>query len=171
MIWKVSAPLCVVAPKMTVGRAWALAAPWKGAGQGDNPGFSTNPSTSWCSGFQWPCQLPLSSPFSCFSHREDIFLWAQVFIKSGTRKDSIWWAFNFSYVQLPSFHHLPSPTDIWLWSFCKNLRLLPRHSACGILLPRPRIGPTPPAVGAQSPNYWTTREVPANSSTALSSTQ
>lgn len=113
----------------------------------------------------------LSSPSSCFSHREDIFLWAQVFIKSGTRKDSIWWALNFSYMQLPSFHHLPSPIDTWVWSSCKNLRLLPRHSACWILLPSPGLGPMPPAVGPPSPNYWTTREVPANSSTALSSTQ
>ena len=36
-----------------------------------------------------------------------------------------------------------------LFSVCK---------ACGILVPRPEIRPVPPAVEAQSPNYWTTRE-------------
>ena len=34
------------------------------------------------------------------------------------------------------------------------------HTASGILLSRPGMGPTPPAVEAQSPNHWTTREVP-----------
>ena len=35
------------------------------------------------------------------------------------------------------------------------------HSrACGILLPRPRIEPMPPAVEAQILNHWTTREGP-----------
>ena len=33
--------------------------------------------------------------------------------------------------------------------------------ACGILAPRPGIEPMPPALGAQSLNHWTTREVPA----------
>ena len=32
--------------------------------------------------------------------------------------------------------------------------------AGGILVPRPRIKPTPPAVEVQSLNHWTTREVP-----------
>ena len=32
--------------------------------------------------------------------------------------------------------------------------------AWGISIPRPGIEPGPPAVGAQSPNHWTTREVP-----------
>ena len=31
--------------------------------------------------------------------------------------------------------------------------------ACGILDPGPGIKPVPPAVEAQSPNHWTTREV------------
>ena len=31
----------------------------------------------------------------------------------------------------------------------------------GILVPRPRIEPGPPAVEAPSPNYWTAREFPA----------
>ena len=30
--------------------------------------------------------------------------------------------------------------------------------ACGALVPRPGIEPVPPAVEAQSPNHWTTRE-------------
>ena len=36
----------------------------------------------------------------------------------------------------------------------------PRCVACGILVPRPGIEPLPPALGAQSPNHWTAREVP-----------
>ena len=36
----------------------------------------------------------------------------------------------------------------------------PRHTACEILVPRPGIEPVHPAVEAQSPNRWTTREVP-----------
>ena len=32
--------------------------------------------------------------------------------------------------------------------------------ACGILVPPPGIEPVPPRVEAQSPNHWTTREVP-----------
>ena len=31
---------------------------------------------------------------------------------------------------------------------------------CGILVPQPGIEPRPSAVRAQSPNYWTTRELP-----------
>ena len=35
------------------------------------------------------------------------------------------------------------------------------HSvACRILVPQPGIEPSPPAVEAQSLNYWTAREVP-----------
>ena len=33
-------------------------------------------------------------------------------------------------------------------------------TACGILVPPPRIEPRPPALGAWSLNHWTTREVP-----------
>ena len=36
----------------------------------------------------------------------------------------------------------------------------PHHMACGILLPRPGIKLAPSAVGAQSLNHWTVREVP-----------
>ena len=35
----------------------------------------------------------------------------------------------------------------------------PRHTACGILVPRPGIEPS--AVKVQSPNHWTTREFPS----------
>lgn len=34
------------------------------------------------------------------------------------------------------------------------------HTACGILVPPIGIEPGPSAVGAQSHNYWTTREFP-----------
>ena len=37
---------------------------------------------------------------------------------------------------------------------------LPHCTACGILVPQPRIEPMPPAVEAQSLNHWTAREVP-----------
>ena len=36
-------------------------------------------------------------------------------------------------------------------------------SLCDILVPRPGIEPLPPALGVQSLNYWTTREVPVPS--------
>ena len=39
------------------------------------------------------------------------------------------------------------------------LFFLPHHSACGILVPRPGIEPTPLAVEAWSLNQWTAREV------------
>ena len=32
--------------------------------------------------------------------------------------------------------------------------------ACRILAPQPGIKPGPPAIAAQSPNHWTTREFP-----------
>ena len=35
----------------------------------------------------------------------------------------------------------------------------PCRVAYGILVPRPGIEPSPPAVEAQSPNHWTAREV------------
>ena len=34
------------------------------------------------------------------------------------------------------------------------------YSTCGILVSRPGIQPTPPALEVWSPNHWTTREVP-----------
>ena len=33
--------------------------------------------------------------------------------------------------------------------------------ACGILVPQPEIKPSPPAVGAQRSNHWSTREFPS----------
>ena len=33
---------------------------------------------------------------------------------------------------------------------------------CRTLVPHPGIEPTPPAVEAQSPNHWTTREFPVS---------
>ena len=39
----------------------------------------------------------------------------------------------------------------WGWGGCV---------ACRILVPRPGIEPGPPAVEAQGPNHWTTREYP-----------
>ena len=40
----------------------------------------------------------------------------------------------------------------------------PRCAACGILVPQPGIEPVPPAVEVWSPDHWTTREVPEQSS-------
>ena len=34
------------------------------------------------------------------------------------------------------------------------------QAACGILVPRPEITPTPPALQARNLNHWTAREVP-----------
>ena len=41
-----------------------------------------------------------------------------------------------------------------------HLFFWPLCAACGILVPRPRIEPVPPALEAWSPNHWTAREVP-----------
>ena len=38
----------------------------------------------------------------------------------------------------------------------------PHCAACGMLVPQPGIEPMPPALGAQSLNHWTTREVALN---------
>ena len=37
----------------------------------------------------------------------------------------------------------------------------PHHIVCRILVPWPGIELVPPAVEAQSPNHWTTREFPS----------
>ena len=34
------------------------------------------------------------------------------------------------------------------------------YAACGVLAPQPGIEPVPPALEVQSPNHWTSREVP-----------
>ena len=57
-----------------------------------------------------------------------------------------------------------------MWTIFKVLNLLQYCSvlcfdffgteACGILAPWPGIKPTPPAIGRQNLNHWTTREVP-----------
>ena len=53
-----------------------------------------------------------------------------------------------------------SPTRKLIWALCAGfLFFLPHHSACGILVPRPGIEPTPLAVEAWSLNQWTAREV------------
>ena len=41
-----------------------------------------------------------------------------------------------------------------------QLVFLTTQSACGILVLRPGIEPMLPALGVQSLNHWTTREVP-----------
>ena len=41
----------------------------------------------------------------------------------------------------------------------KNFFFWPSCTVCGILVPRPGITPAPPALEAQSLNYWTAREV------------
>ena len=42
--------------------------------------------------------------------------------------------------------------------YCAFVFFRPRHVPCRILVPRPGIEPTSPAVETQSPNHWTTRE-------------
>ena len=44
----------------------------------------------------------------------------------------------------------------------KNLFFWTHRTACGIIVPQPGIEPVPPAVEVQSPNHWTSREVPKN---------
>ena len=41
------------------------------------------------------------------------------------------------------------------------------HVACGILVSRPGTEPVPPAVEAQRPNHWTTRDFPWTSWTLM----
>ena len=48
----------------------------------------------------------------------------------------------------------PYPTFVFFFFW-------PRHAACRILVPQPGIEPVPTALGAQSLNHWTAREVPA----------
>ena len=43
--------------------------------------------------------------------------------------------------------------DSWIF-------FLPWHTACRILVPWPGVEPSPLAVKVQSPNHWTTRELP-----------
>ena len=47
-----------------------------------------------------------------------------------------------------------------LMLFCFFLIFWLHHTACGILVPRARLEPTPCALGVWSLNHWTTREVP-----------
>ena len=62
--------------------------------------------------------------------------------------------------------------NIWILPFIKRFSLLldsgyyflffffwPHCVACGILVPRPGIKPTSPAVEAWSLNHWTAREI------------
>lgn len=58
---------------------------------------------------------------------------------------------------------MPRDPFIWVWSF-KWLNFfflfLPHCMSCRILVPGPGFEPVPPEVEAQSPNHWTTREIP-----------
>ena len=52
---------------------------------------------------------------------------------------------------------------VWGFPFLFFLSFLwPCCTACGILVPRPGIEPTPPALEAWSPNHWMVREVPGD---------
>ena len=42
---------------------------------------------------------------------------------------------------------------------CMYVFILLATGPCGILVPQPGIEPSAPALGAQSPNHWTAREV------------
>ena len=50
-------------------------------------------------------------------------------------------------------------SSLSLFFFFLNFWL--HNTACGILVPRPGIKPTCPALEAQSLNHWTTREIPS----------
>ena len=56
---------------------------------------------------------------------------------------------------LPEYRHLGSSGLYHFFFFW------PHGTACRILVPQPGIESTPPAVRAQSPNLWATREVPS----------
>ena len=48
-----------------------------------------------------------------------------------------------------------------LKNWIKKKILGPHCAAQGMLVPQPGLGPSPPAVKVQSPNHWTTMEVPS----------
>lgn len=52
-------------------------------------------------------------------------------------------------------HHLLKSLSMNICLFC-----LCGCVACGILVPQPDIGPTPPALEVQNRNHWTTRARP-----------
>ena len=56
-------------------------------------------------------------------------------------------------VDVKDAFHLPC-----YWFVFFFFSLWPRHTACGILVPRPGIKPVTPAVDMWSPNHWTARE-------------
>ena len=76
---------------------------------------------------------------------------------------TITWLFNVSAL-CPNFNLLPQVSAANTFPFIYGcffffLFFWPCHAACGILV-QPGIKPMPPALGAQSLNHWTTREVP-----------
>ena len=74
------------------------------------------------------------------------------------RQHSPWWLWGLPYwwKNLKSKAGPLSLLAVHFFSFC--FCLLP--VACRILVPQPRIEPTPPAVEVQSLNHWTIRKVP-----------
>ena len=67
------------------------------------------------------------------------------------------WVYSFLIAAVTNYHKLSGSVED---TFLFFLIFWPHHAACGILVPRPGIEPTPPAVEARSPNHWTAREAP-----------
>ena len=75
--------------------------------------------------------------------------------------ESVWW--TFAHPQLwqfppPTCGHLSWPLGLLVGFLNTFFFFLPDLTACKILVPWPGIKPSLPAVDAQSPNHWTTRE-------------
>ena len=68
----------------------------------------------------------------------------------------------------PSVHHLKGGLGLLTLTFPgRNFFFWLYYLACRILVPRPGIKPTIPAVEAQSLNHWTTRHIIIDSSISI----
>ena len=77
-------------------------------------------------------------------------VWDLMFPDQGSNPHPLQWKHGVLTTGLPGKSH-----KCVLFCFC----FWPRHVACGILVPQPRIEPVPPALGACSLNLWTAKEV------------
>ena len=100
------------------------------------------------------CMFAKNVMFLIFSHHIVAINHSFLFISSG-----IPW---YEWTTVSFLIHLL--LDSWAVSslelLCIKITFWPHLAACGDLVPRPGIKPTPPALEAWSLNHWTTREVP-----------
>ena len=108
----------------------------------------------WSNVHSVQCMFAKNVMFLIFSHHIVAINHSFLFISSG-----IPW---YEWTTVSFLIHLL--LDIWAVSslelLCIKITFWPHLAACGDLVPRPGIKPTPPALEAWSLNHWTTREVP-----------